>query len=322
MSTALPSLDSTMGGLYIGILASAALWGVTTLQTWYYYREYPKDPWHFKALVAVVFVLDTFHQILIAHTGYTYLVTHFFDPQFLGHIVWSIVTEVIPAAIVSFIVQCFFISRIWILSKKNVVVVGVVSLFVLVQLVVTIVYLAKAFTFSTYAELATIKGWSMSINGTTVASDTSIALVLCYLLRNSRTGFRRSDTLINKLILFTVNTGLLTSIDAVCSLATIAALPNTFVYISFFFAQSRLYSNSLMATLNARNHLRNDTTNGSSSISLSGIGGRNAAVTDPSFHPLGIANVAIRIDTTTEYNGETDVDNSIDRKENASFNSS
>ncbi|KAI0039476.1 hypothetical protein FA95DRAFT_1550637 [Auriscalpium vulgare] len=308
MSGALPSLDSTMGGLYISIVVSGSLWGVTALQTWHYYLNYPQDPWHLKAIVAVVFSLDTLHQILIAHTGYWYLVTHYFEPQFLGHIVWSIAAEVVVAAIVALTVQCFFIMRIWQLSKKSLIIVGLVSALVLSQFLVTIVYLARVFTRDlwTYAKLATIKGLSMSINAATVAADVSIALVLCYFLGSSRTGFRRSDTVINKLILFAVNTGLITSIDAVCSLVTIAALPNTFIYISFFFAQSRLYSNSLMATLNARKYLRNKI-DSDGAISLTAIAGRSAA-TAPSFNPFEIRsqanNVTIRIDTTTEYNGD------------------
>ncbi|KAI0040387.1 hypothetical protein FA95DRAFT_884187 [Auriscalpium vulgare] len=323
MSSALPSLDSTMGGLYIGILVSGALWGVTTMQTWHYYREYPQDPWHIKALVAVVFVLDTLHQMLIAHTGYWYLVTHYFEPQFLGRIVWSIAAEVAVAAIVALIVQCFFIKRIWKFSKKNPIIVGIVSVLALSQFLVTVVYLARVFSRDlwTYPKLATIKGLSMSVNATTVAADASIALMLCYLLQSSRTGFRRSDTVINKLILFAANTGLITSMDAVCSLITIAALPNTFIYISFFFAQSRLYSNSLMATLNARNSLRNNL-DSEGLISLTAMAGRSAATTAPSFHPMGIRsqtnNVAIRIDTMTESNGDdANTDTKFDdRKDN------
>ena len=40
-------------------------------------------------------------------------------------------------------------------------------------------------------------------------------------------------------MIFSVNTGLLTSICACMSLITILALPNTFVYITFFFVIGR-----------------------------------------------------------------------------------
>ena len=72
-----------------------------------------------------------------------------------------------------------------------------------------------------------------------VAGDVAIAGSLIFLLQQSRTGFRRSDSIINRLILFSLNTGLLTSLDAVMSLITITVLPTTFIYIMFFVTVSR-----------------------------------------------------------------------------------
>ncbi|KAI0049995.1 hypothetical protein FA95DRAFT_698784 [Auriscalpium vulgare] len=299
-----------MGGLYIGILVAAALWGVTALQTWFYYREYTKDPWYLKLLVGVVFLLDTVHQVFISHTGYMYFVTHYFDPQYLAIVPWSILAEVMVAGFVALLVQIFFVHRIYILSEKNAYLTAGVAALVCAQFGVTSAYCGKAFSMSTYAEIGTIKGLSMGINGTTAASDLVIALVLCGLLHTSRTGFKNSDTLINKLIIFTMNTGLLTSIDAIFSLATIAALPDKFIYIGFFFALSRLYSNSLLATLNARAHFRNDSSHGNSSFALS-ISDR------PGVRPLHSQpnNITIRIDTTKEFNHDRDGDDTgSDRK--------
>ncbi|KAG6872102.1 hypothetical protein C0995_012988 [Termitomyces sp. Mi166 len=88
------------------------------------------------------------------------------------------------------------------------------------------------------------------------AGDVLITLILCILLHHSRTGFHRSDTMINKLILFAVNTGFLTSLCAVASLISIVVAGDTFLYIAFYFCIGRLYSNSLLATLNARKMIR------------------------------------------------------------------
>ncbi|KAI0049997.1 hypothetical protein FA95DRAFT_699318 [Auriscalpium vulgare] len=316
-ATGVPALDATMGGLFIGIIVGATLWGITALQTWYYYREYPNDPWHFQLLVGLVFTLDTVHQIFISHTGYSYLVSNFFNPAYLEHVTWSILAEVLISGVVAVLVQSFFVGRIYTLSKKNLYVTGVVVILILAQFGVTLAYCSRAFTMSTYTQIATIKGLSMAINGTTAATDLAIAVVLCSLLHKSRTGFRRSDTLINKLIIFTVNTGLLTSLDAICSLATIAALPDKFVYISFFFALSRLYANSLLATLNARARFRGDS-EVTSSISLSAINNvRPGAVLESVHaHAMGVRsqsnNIAIRIDTTKQFNSDRDGEDMTD----------
>lgn len=110
-------------------------------------------------------------------------------------------------------------------------------------------------------------------------------MTLIFLLQRSRTGFKRSDGIINRLILFSLNTGLLTGLDAVASLIAVSPLDlfelrsctqmtpvqnivwsDTFIYILFFFNISRckcrphtrrstnnfifalVYTNSLMAT--------------------------------------------------------------------------
>ena len=81
--------------------------------------------------------------------------------------------------------------------------------------------------FTNYAQAQSLKSLSLTVNAMTAVTDVTIAAVLCYLLQKSRTGFRRyvlvaagryaslirpfysrsSDTLITKLIIFTVRPG-------------------------------------------------------------------------------------------------------------------
>lgn len=50
----------------------------------------------------------------------------------------------------------------------------------------------------------------MVVNVLAAAGDVLIAATLCIILHRSKTGFRVSDTMINRLMAFCVNTGLLT----------------------------------------------------------------------------------------------------------------
>ena len=52
-----------------------------------------------------------------------------------------------------------------------------------------------------------IATWSLSAG---VATDLAIALALCYFLRKLRTGFKKSDSLVNMLCIYAINTGILT----------------------------------------------------------------------------------------------------------------
>jgi len=305
-------LDNTFGALLIGVIVAGALWGVTCSQTFLYYRTYPEDALHLKVLVGAVWALDTAHQALITHTAYTYLVTHFSQLPFLGQMVNSLVIEVFFNGFVTLLVQAFFARRVWVLSKKNWFLTGLVSAFILAEFVAVMIYAIKGVRFTTLAQLGGLKALSLSVNALAAAGDVIIAAILCWMLQTSRTGFKSSDTMITKLIAFTINTGLLTSVCAIASLITISALPNAFVYILFYFAIGRLYCNSLLATLNARKAIRS--ASGIEEFSMSATTANRLPVNpNKSFGNMNRAptTMSIKVDTSREVDYDYEPDSSI-----------
>ncbi|KAI0710319.1 hypothetical protein C8T65DRAFT_739767 [Cerioporus squamosus] len=142
-----------------------------------------------------------------------------------------------------------------VVNSKRFVVLPVVGL-IITEFSVTIAYSAKAFTFKTFSDLEKIKSLSLAMNVSAALTDVTIAAILCTILQCSKTGYAKSNRLINKLMAFTINTGLLTSTCACISLITFLALPGSFVYICFFLLMGHLYCNSLLASLNPRERLR------------------------------------------------------------------
>jgi len=271
-----------MGALFLGVVLSMALWGAGCVQMYYYYDTFNKDSLWLKLYVFGIWVLDTIHQGLIINSCYVYLVTQFFNPMFLGTLQPTLIDMVIVTGIICFAVQAFFILRIWRLSHKNIILTCTLSVLCFVPFVLTIVYFAKMYHFTNFIQLNAIFPISKSINVLSAVADVSIAATLIFLLQQSRTGFKSSETVINRLIMFSVNTGLFTSITAIASLITITVWPATFIYITFYLLVPRLYINSLYATLNARNSLRSgttgDTDTGSNSVSLGQLRGRTHGV--------------------------------------------
>ncbi|KAG2108958.1 uncharacterized protein F5147DRAFT_693500 [Suillus discolor] len=207
------------------------------METWYYFSRYFSDPWHHKLLVV-----------------YTYLVIDFGNANDLEKIVWSLLVEVLFNGFTGFMVQSFLARRVYHLSNKNMIITASVMSLVIAELVIVVSDLELA----TFTQVRQIKSWSMSINAVAAVGDILIAVLLCTFLQRSRTGFRRSDTMINKLMLFTINTGLITSVCAMMSFISIVVWPDTFIYIAFYFCVGRLNCNSLLATLNARKGIRRD----------------------------------------------------------------
>jgi len=79
---------------------------------------------------------------------------------------------------------------------------------------------------------------------------------LCFYLRMGRTGFSSTDSMLNKLFVWTLETGLLTSLAAVLMLVFSLAMSKTLLWICISIFYAKLYSNSFMATLNGRSTLR------------------------------------------------------------------
>jgi hypothetical protein len=300
-------LDSTYGAAFIGMVVAGVLHGVSCVQALYYYTT-QNDSWLTKHSVTAILIFDTVHQALITHTVYTYTVTDWGNPTQLVKIVWSLLIEVIFTAITAFIVQGFLTLRVWRLSNNNKYITGSCVMLAASGFLNTLVYVAKGLRLENLAELDLIKGESLAVNILGAATDLLIAGTLCTIFSLSRTGFHRTDVLINRLILFSVNTGLLTSLCALASLISILAAPNTFIYIAFFFCLGRLYTNSLLATLNARKMLR-------------GTESRSVDAMSVSLRDLAIKHlprsISVKIDTTTtttqEYrNGTQRLDESCD----------
>ncbi|KAF8583789.1 hypothetical protein K439DRAFT_1617233 [Ramaria rubella] len=89
------------------------------------------------------------------------------------------------------------------------------------------------------------------------ACDTTITISLCWYLYTTPKCFKRTQLLINRLILYTVNTSLWTTTFVLIDLLTFIIWPSNLIFIGVFFLLSKLYTNSFLAILNSRKSLRN-----------------------------------------------------------------
>ncbi|KAJ7267776.1 hypothetical protein C8J57DRAFT_1469244 [Mycena rebaudengoi] len=90
----------------------------------------------------------------------------------------------------------------------------------------------------------------------TLACDATITSCLCYILNSKRAGVRRTNSLLNTLMINAVNRGMLTTFAAALNLVLFFAVPHTFWFFIGLIPSSNLYMNSMLATLNTRQHLR------------------------------------------------------------------
>jgi len=103
-----------------------------------------------------------------------------------------------------------------------------------------------------WSDLFKIIPLATAILGLSCSIDVLIAGTLCILLYLARTGFKRSDSMINRLILFIISTGSLTAIFAIVALICLFAIPYSLTYGALYQCIGYLYTNSFLTTLNRR----------------------------------------------------------------------
>ncbi|KAL7278349.1 hypothetical protein ACG7TL_008325 [Trametes sanguinea] len=253
-----PALDNTFGALVLGMSFGLMLYGLTVHQSYRYARLYRRDESWVKCLVLAILILESVHITLCIVAVYYHLVTNYFKPATLlvGH--WSTRLLTPVTGVIMILCQGFYAFRVCQIGSHFV---------YRVLVAVAIVCMVCEFGFML---AATIEGFRLSLSdfqhvswlvcgifGSAVLTDICLTGTLVIVLLRSRTGFRRTDSLIEVLIIYSINTGLLTSIFGLLTFIFAIILPGNLIYIAIAIVGVKLYANSVLAVLNSRRSLSN-----------------------------------------------------------------
>ena len=67
----------------------------------------------------------------------------------------------------------------------------------------------------------------------TAFTEIFLAVALVVLLRSNRVGFKQSDSVIDRLVLYTVSSGAATALNAIAAIVAAAAFPSSFMHLVF-----------------------------------------------------------------------------------------
>ncbi|KAL5531059.1 hypothetical protein ACEPAG_3935 [Sanghuangporus baumii] len=230
-------VSTTLGAIQIGTYIASALFGLMTMQTYHYYCNYSNDRRFLKVLVGWIWSLELVHTIII-----------------LGHA--TIKLTIIFDTIIAFTVQTFFAWRLRVMSKRWELPVFCWALTVL-RTITSLIAVAKfieikeqSMFFKESKVLVTVVEIVSAIN------DVVIAAGLCYYLLRSRSGITGTDRLVTRLIRYSIQSGILTSIISVIMLVCFLVMPDNWIWIAVHIVLAKPFSNSFLAMLNARSRLR------------------------------------------------------------------
>ncbi|EKM52303.1 uncharacterized protein PHACADRAFT_186479 [Phanerochaete carnosa HHB-10118-sp] len=295
-----------MGPLLILVCIALILFGVFCAQVYSYWTTYEHDPLNIKLLVLALSVLEFTHSALCLHILFEYFISDIGNPAALGGIVWCVQVTVFIEIFIVTLSQGFSIVRIWQLSERNVyaTATAVVLLFFRVAFGFGTFFLSwegvrqpdihaapnldttatgtLLYVYRTWDEFHSHLGSFATFNcGLALAAvvDLVTTVLLTYYLRRNRPAFRRSRFVIQKLIFYTVNTGALTMLFSVTTLFLFRFLGTSLMFGGMVEIISKLYANSTLALLNARQRIKNQAaadTSGINSIPLELRGGSSS----------------------------------------------
>ncbi|KAJ6595183.1 hypothetical protein DFH09DRAFT_1136378 [Mycena vulgaris] len=247
-------LGNTLGALEISILVALFLSRILTVQVWLYFQRFWRDPWGFKPLVGVSWSLDLGHTIAICHTLYTITVLQYGQPQLLIIPPLSLDTALLISG-------CgWFTYRLYKLTER-ITLPLICAVLALARFVGTVGLSSIALHQYTLPEYNARAGWLIeAIVIVSACLDTILVLTLCYHLTSWRTEQTRvMRKILNQPITWTIESGALTIVGALGILITFSGLGKcagltkyAVIYIGFFVVLPKLFSNSLLLSLNAR----------------------------------------------------------------------
>ncbi|KDR71986.1 hypothetical protein GALMADRAFT_143338 [Galerina marginata CBS 339.88] len=143
-------------------------------------------------------------------------------------------------------------------SRKNVPLVALLAALSFGDFATAVAVTVKCFQIKSFAaffsdgRLPQIVDASLSL---AVVTDIITAASLSFYLHTRRSGIKGTDTLINKLMAYAINNGILTSFFDIIVVTFVTVEPNNLIFLAIYQIIGNLYTNSMIATLNSRRSL-------------------------------------------------------------------
>ncbi|KAH9965632.1 hypothetical protein BGW80DRAFT_753663 [Lactifluus volemus] len=244
------------GILLIGIFLDAYLFGLVTQQFYGYWTYGFKDPIHLRLFVIVEFLLVALQSVLMWHFGYTIFITVSSPSKAPPSQTWAGPVNSLCQLFIIILANGFLAARIHTLTRSR------------AQTALVLALSTLAFTFGLVnivgawahpSSQSLLKTASIIWHAVQAIVECLISLILIRVLLKSRSGFGKSNSIVNHLIRNIIQTGCLATIWAVVALGSWFLLPNVTIYRLFDMTSGTVYAHAIFDTLLARAHLRGRT---------------------------------------------------------------
>ncbi|KAF9468396.1 hypothetical protein BDZ94DRAFT_1246705 [Collybia nuda] len=239
------------GPILLGNFFGYGLFGVLCAQVFLYTFRYPNDSWKIKIFVRAMLFIEILMTAFATTAAWDFLAAGWGNLAVLLTSDWPLAGLAFLSGLAASSAHVFFCWRIWILRPAYRWLVGVIAVISVLQWVM--------------AALSGVRGLQPGTSAFNVAPFIliwlggsglcniliTIAMMFIFLQAGIQATMSGVSTRA-KLLVLTLETGMLTSLAALIELLLFAIFPNNAMHFLLFFVLSKLYSNTVMAVLNAR----------------------------------------------------------------------
>jgi len=255
-------MPSTFNDLVLGPIINAGFFtvfffGVITMQTNEYIRNHlHKDPLYIRAFVLFLWFIQVLFTLCICQGVYTMSVTDFGQTIRLLSTPWGLNAAVIIGSVIDHSVQAFFVMRVYRVTGALYVSIGLWTMVAFLQ-AVSMKLAEESIRVDSIVLVGHNSSWLLSALFFGDASlDVVMASVLIYYLKKqSRSAFKSTAALLNRLVRYTIQTGLATSFVAIGAALSFKFSPNYYIWTAFLILMPGSFTIALLANINSRRSL-------------------------------------------------------------------
>ncbi|TDL15246.1 hypothetical protein BD410DRAFT_125301 [Rickenella mellea] len=236
------------GFIYWGLVCSTVLFGVSLCQGYFYFSNY-NDRFTLKIYVAFLLMLDV-SSTLVWMIGIQRIVIRNWGASTSVASAQPFATaESVSIITITFLTQMFFARRVYLLDshRKRIPVIIVIRLFRMLT--------------TTFDQIMQREFKILNIfeSGFAAVSDIVATIAMCFRFVETAMDTRRLTSFLRRIMIYTVNRGVVVTVVQVLTLALFLYSPHGLHWFPFHMCVGKLYVNTLLAMLNARQRLRSYT---------------------------------------------------------------
>ncbi|KAK0447395.1 uncharacterized protein EV420DRAFT_872105 [Desarmillaria tabescens] len=231
--------------VFYGYVLSIALFGVTLVQGWNYITT-NSDHWPMRVFVAFLLGMETAASSLSIQVMHHYLINNFGNLDSLNTMSYSFDVQLAITVIVVFIVNVFFVVRIYRRRPGNRSLPIIILLLATAGLAIGSAFIVECALRPEVGTSGNVqKGNIASIHATATAANVMITLGLT--LSQSR---ERSDSILHKFFTYGINYGVLITIAQAITLLLYAIDTSRLYWMALYLGMNKLYIITVVAMLN------------------------------------------------------------------------